>query len=82
MVLIPFHKNMKEIVLMTCEEMEEIIDNFFVRNLPKLMRPANQKEQKFLFSLCELADFLGCSVFTVRHFKKSVGVWYKQLKEL
>ena len=49
---------MKEIVVITREELEEIIDNCFARYLPKLIEPAIQDEQKLVYSIRELSDFL------------------------
>ena len=69
---------MKELILITREELEEIIDNCFTRYLPKIMDPPKQPEQKLLYSLRELADFLGCSVVTVHNLKKSGKIRHKQ----
>jgi len=69
---------MKEIVVITREELEEIIDNCFARYLPKLIEPTIQHEQKLLYSIRELSDFLGCSVVTAHHLKKSGRIRYRQ----
>lgn len=52
---------MKEIVVITREELVEIIDNCIAKYFQKIPEPSKQPEPKFLYSLRELADFLGCS---------------------
>ena len=69
---------MKEIIVITKEELEEIIDNCFARYLPKLIEPVSMHEQKLLFSIQELSDFLCCSVVTAHHLKKSGRIRYRQ----
>jgi hypothetical protein len=69
---------MKEIIVITREELEEIIDYCFARYLPKLVEPAKQPEYKFLYSLRELANFLGCSIVTAQRLKNSGRIRYKQ----
>ena len=69
---------MKELIVLTREELVEIIDDCFVRHLQTIKEPAKQQEQKLLYSLRELADFLGCSVVTVHNLKKSGKIRYKQ----
>ena len=62
---------MKEIIVLTREELVEIIDDCLARHLPTIKEPVKQPEQKLLYSLRELADFLGCSVMTIHNLKKS-----------
>ena len=69
---------MSEIIVITGEELEEIFDNCIARHLLKIKEPAKEVEQKLLYSLRELADFLGCSVVTVHNLKKSGKIQYKQ----
>jgi hypothetical protein len=69
---------MKEIIVLTREELVEIIDDCFARHLPTIKEPVKQPEQKLLYSLQQLADFLGCSIVTVHNLKKSGKIRYKQ----
>ena len=69
---------MKELIVLTREELVEIIDDCFARHLPTIKEPVKQPEQKLLYSLKELADFLGCSVVTAQHLKNNGRIRYKQ----
>ena len=69
---------MKEIIVITREELEEIIENCFVRYLPKLVEPAKHPDNKFLYSLRELANFLGCSIVTAQKLKNSGRIRHKK----
>jgi excisionase family DNA binding protein len=69
---------MKELIVLTREELVEIIDDCLARHLPTIKEPVKQPEQKLLYSLRELADFLGCSVVTVHNLKKSGKIRYIQ----
>ena len=69
---------MKELIVLTREELVEIIDDSFARHLPTIKEPVKQPEQKLLYSLKELANFLGCSVVTAQHLKNNGRIRYKQ----
>lgn len=69
---------MKELIVVTREELEEIIDSCLSRYLSKMMEPAKQHEVRLLYSIRELADFLGCSPVTVQKLKNSGKIRYRQ----
>lgn len=69
---------MKEIVVVTREELEEIIINCITRTLIRHLEPDKQSEQMFLYSIRELADLLGCSTVTAQRLKNSGRIRYKQ----
>ena len=69
---------MRELIVVTREELEEIIDTCLSRYLPKMMEPAKQPDDRLLYSIRELADFLGCSTVTVQKLKNSGKIRYRQ----
>jgi hypothetical protein len=69
---------MKEIIIITREELVEIIDESIIRNLTKLIVPSKQPDARFLYSLRELAEFLGCSTTTAQNLKNGGRIRYKQ----
>jgi len=69
---------MKEIIVVTREELEEIIINCFDQYLPKLKESFRQPEHKYLYSLRELAEFLGCSTVTAQNLKNSGKIRFRQ----
>jgi hypothetical protein len=69
---------MKDIIVVTRQELEEIVDNCFARFLPKLIESLKQPEPKFLYSMKELGNFLGCSTVTAQQLKNSGRIRFKQ----
>lgn len=71
---------MNYLIITTKEELEEII-NKCLSNLNASQRPALKPEKepvKYLHSVRELAEFLGCSVVTAQKLKNSGRIRYKQ----
>lgn len=69
---------MRELIVVTREELEEIIENCISKYFPKMIEPAKQHEERLLYSIRELADFLGCSPVTVQKLKNSGRIRYRQ----
>lgn len=69
---------MKNIIITTPEEVKEIISDCLKGHLPKQEENPKLEEQKHLYSISELADFLGCSIATAQKLKNSRKIRFRQ----
>ena len=69
---------MKEIILTTPEQIKEIVKECLENHIPKQSHNLEINEPKLLYSIRELAAFLGCSLVTAQKLKNSKKIRYKQ----
>ncbi len=68
---------MNEIILITPEQLQTIIERCLNKTAPTAATPAADPT-KHLHSIVELAEFLNCSVVTAHKLKQSGKIRYKQ----
>jgi excisionase family DNA binding protein len=69
---------MNEIVVISPDQLSEIIIKCLEKVLPKSKPIAVQEPPTHLYSIRELADFLGCSTVTAQKLKNSGRIRFKQ----
>ena len=71
---------MNKIVFSTPEEIEEIIYKSLTRyfSVPNTEPKSEIKDVRYLHSIKELAEFLGCSIVTAQKLKNSGKIRYRQ----
>lgn len=69
---------MREIILTTPDELREILNECLAKRNPEPQHTAALEPPKLLYSIHELASFLGCSDVTAFNLKKSGKIRYRQ----
>jgi len=70
---------MNELIITTPEQLREIIENAVrstMQTVPQI--PSHAEPEKNLYSISDLADFIGCSVATAMRLKKSGRIRFYQ----
>lgn len=66
-----------ELIVLTKEEAKQLISECLTEN-KQVETNQPQRESRMLYSLKELADFLGCSIVRVQHLKNSGRIRFYQ----